>query len=334
MSNDSEHAAFRLPSTLRLALPGTNRLRKNSPQVIYYGNALFDVWCFKLLPSQVVCLSLFNGQRTLDEVVEFLAFLGDYSKAEAEVNVRHFLKSLDYPGTNSFIEVEQSSDKNFLTFDCQDFLISPTKRTLRLDVPISLVIMPTDKCLTDCEYCYACRKPVPNDQLLKTSRILELIDEAHNLGIINISLNGGDIFANSEHMIILEHTLEYGIEPGISTKGYISKDKAKELARIGLKWLQVGLDSTREMCDKLVRRSGYFDRTVETIYNLTDEGIRVRTNSIITNESLRFLPELVDFLMTLPLFDIKVASAFLGLYRGNEQMLLSAEQKNWYQIGI
>jgi radical SAM protein with 4Fe4S-binding SPASM domain len=43
------------------------------------------------------------------------------------------------------------------------------------------------------------------------------------------------------------------------------------------------------------------------------------------------LPELVDFLMTLPLFDIKVAPAFLGLYRNNESMLLTPLQKQWYR---
>ena len=48
------HAAFRLPGTLRLALPGSNRLRRDSQEVIYYGNALFDTWIFRLIPAQVV----------------------------------------------------------------------------------------------------------------------------------------------------------------------------------------------------------------------------------------------------------------------------------------
>ncbi|MDR1382555.1 MAG: radical SAM protein, partial [Planctomycetaceae bacterium] len=132
-------------------------------------------------------------------------------------------------------------------------------------------------------------------------------------------------------MIILERILQHGIDSNISTKGYISKEKAKEFVKIGLEWLQVGLGATREMCDKLVRRPRYFDRMIETIHNLTDAGIRVRTNSIITQESLHLLPDLVDFLMTLPLFDIKVAPAFLGLYRSNESMLLTPLQKQWYR---
>lgn len=233
--------------------------------------------------------------------------------------------------SSSFIRCSNDLSIPVKTFNYEDYIHSENKLTLRLDAPASLIIMPTDKCLTDCEYCYACRKPVLGKNLLSLERIFELIDEAYKIGVISINVDGGDVFARPEHMQILERMLSYGIEPNISTKGYISKEKAKELKKIGLKWLQVGLDSTQEMCDKLVRRPGYFDRIVETIHNLDEAGIRVRTNSIITRESLHLLPDLVDFLMTLPLFDIKVAPAFLGCYRSNEHMLLTKLQKKWYR---
>ncbi|GHT17934.1 radical SAM protein [Planctomycetales bacterium] len=285
----------------------------------------------RLLPQQVVCLSLFDGKRTLKEVTEALAFLSDCNFAAADLKVRYFLFRIDYGKQNVLVDRTMFPNAPIQQINFEDYFVKDTVRTLRLDAPTSLLIMPTDKCLTDCEYCYACRKPVPDGKLLTVKRILELIDEAHQIGVISINVDGGDVFARKEHIEILERILGYGIEPSISTKGYISKEKAKELSRIGLKWLQVGLDSTREMCDKLVRRPGYFDRMVETIHNLTDAGIRVRTNSIITRESLHLLPELVDFLMTLPLFDIKVAPAFLGLYRSNESMLLTKLQKQWYR---
>jgi len=326
------HPAFRLSYDVRLGIPAGNRLRRDTKQVIYYGNSLFDTWVFHLLPVQVVLLSLFNGVRTLDEIAEIFGYLSDCPKEEAHYKIRVFLKTLRFSEGNSFVDVTAFPEASLLPPICvDDYLVFDTKQTNRLDAPISLMLMPTAQCLTDCEYCYSCRHPVSKDHLLTTERLLELIDEAHQIGVISISVNGGDVFARPEHMDILERIFQYNIEPGISTKAYISQDKAKELKKIGLKWLQVGLDSTRDMCDKLVHRPGYFDRAVETIHNLTDEGIRVRTNSIITRESLHLLPELVDFLMTLPLSDIKVAPAFLGLYRSNESMLLTKLQKQWYR---
>ena len=324
-------AAFQLPSETVLGIPCHNKIRRDSRQVIYYGRELFDVWIFRLLPAQTVCLSLFDGKRSLSEIESALSYLSDCNAEEAYLKLRLFLHHLEYGKKGVLIDVKSYPHVPCQLIDFKDYFIKETQCSLRLDVPTSLILMPTDKCLTDCEYCYACRKPVPPGNLLSVERILELIDEAHQIGVISINVDGGDVFARPEHIQILERMLSYDIDPNISTKGYISKEKAKELAKIGLKWLQVGLDSTQEMCDKLVRRPGYFQRIVETIHNLTEAGICVRTNSIITSESLHLLPELVDYLMTLPLFDIKVAPAFLGLYRGNEHMLLSPLQKKWFR---
>jgi len=331
-ADNHDHHAFRLSDDTRLGIPAENRLRKDKKQVIYYGNSLFDTWVFHLLPAQVVILSLFNGVRTLDEIADVFSYLSDCTKEEAHYKIRVFLKTLHFSEGNSFVDVSAFPTASLMPpIFVDDYLVFDTIQTNRLDAPTSLMLMPTDQCFTDCEYCYSCRHPISKDHLLTTERLLELIDEAHQIGVISISVNGGDVFARPEHMDILERIFQYGIEPGLSTKAYISKEKAKELKKIGVKWLQVGLDSTRDMCDKLVRRPGYFDRAVETIHNLAEAEVKVRTNSIIVSESLPFLPELVDFLMTLPLFDIKVAPVFLGLYRGNEQMLLSAEQKKWYR---
>lgn len=324
-----KHEAFILPEDTVLGIPSENRLRRDSKQVIYYGTALFDVWIYRLLPEQVLCLSLFDGKRNLKEIENTLAFLSDCDTDSARLKLRYFLRSLGYGEKCSFVNITQFPSTSIKTICFDDYFVKDTVRTLRLDAPTSLIIMLTDKCLTDCEYCYACRKPVPPSELLSVDRILKLVDEANELGVAAINLDGGDIFARKEYLDILQRILQYDIDPSISTKGYISKETAKKLADIGLKWLQVGLDSTREMCDKLVRRPGYFDRIVEIIYNLNGAGVKVRTNSIITRESLYLLPELVDFLMTLPLFDIKIAPAFLGMYRNNELMLLTPLQKKW-----
>jgi radical SAM protein with 4Fe4S-binding SPASM domain len=321
--------AFKVPLLAYIGLPKWNRIRKDSTQVIYYGNNLFDVWMHRLLPQQVVVLSLFNGKRTLSEVVEIVSVLSDCGTLAAEIKVRHFLHTLDFDLKPTFIVIPAKNSSNLLTFDAVDYLIPETKLSVRLDAPTSLILMLTSDCFTDCEYCYACRKPVIHSELLKTERALELIEESAQIGIININLDGGDVFARPDSMKILKHIISLGIEPGISTKAYFSHQKAKELVALGVTWLQVGLDAPGKMCDKLVKRHGYFDRMIETIYNLTDAGIRVRTNSIITRESLHLLPELIDLLMTLPLFDIKVAPAFLGLFRNNESMLLTQLQKKW-----
>jgi radical SAM protein with 4Fe4S-binding SPASM domain len=97
-----------------------------------------------------------------------------------------------------------------------------------------------------------------------------------------------------------------------------------------VKALQVGFDAPYpDLFDRIVGRKGHFQRTVESIHNCADAGILVRTNSILTSESVKYINELVEFLYELPLFNMKIAAAFRSHYRGNTSILLDDAQKQW-----
>ncbi|MFC1966937.1 radical SAM/SPASM domain-containing protein [Chloroflexota bacterium] len=327
-----EHPAFKIPEETILGIPNHGKIRKDSTQIIYYGIELFDSWTYRLNSAQLVVLSLFNGRRTLREVEESVAELSDCNLAVAKVKVRLFLSWLDYPNaSNILVNTDVDPDAVIQEISAHLYLLKESRPSARLDQPITMMIMPTDKCLTNCVYCYACRRPIDKSKLLTIKRFHELIEETAKLGVISINLDGGDLFARKEHLEIIEHIESHGISAGISTKGYLSKEHASRLQKAGLRWIQVGLDSTEEMADRLVRQKGYFNRTIETIHNLVQAGVIVRTNSIITRKSLSLLPELVDLLMSLPLMNIKVAPAFGSLYRGTADLLLSRKEKQWFR---
>jgi radical SAM protein with 4Fe4S-binding SPASM domain len=231
------------------------------------------------------------------------------------------LKAISVPGEEASAQIDPA-----------DYILPTDEYRARLDKPVSLMLMPTDKCLTDCIYCYACRRAVDTSRLLKLKRIDQLMDEARSIGVCLVNLDGGDLFAREEHIEIVSAIAGRGMGVGISTKARISKEKARQIYDSGVRWIQVGLDApTKEMAAYLVNRSDYLDRTVETIRNLAEAGIRTRTNSIIVRETLHLLPDLVDLLMTLPLMNIKIAPAFRSIYRGGEDMLLTLQQKTWYK---
>ena len=68
-------------------------------------------------------------------------------------------------------------------------------------MPLSVNLMVTTQCTTDCAYCYANRSLLP---LMDTDTILGLIDELYIGGVTNITLTGGDVFARKDWMIILK----------------------------------------------------------------------------------------------------------------------------------
>lgn len=326
------HPAFDLPGDTVIGIAAAAHFRKDSTQVIFYGADLFDLWMFRLNSAQVVALSLFNGIRTLDDVAQCIADLADCNIEAAEVKVRRFLCWLDFPNAQyGLVDVGRNPGAAVRVVSPEPLLISDSKRLVRLDKPVSLMLMPTDKCFTDCEYCYACRRKIDPNALLPIPRILELVSEAADLGVININLDGGDLLARDGHLEILAHIHSEGIVAGISTKGFVSKRHAAALYDAGVRWVQVGLDSIEPVGNKLVNRRGYVRRAIEAIRNLAEANINVRTNSIIVSDSLAYLPQLIDLLMTLPLVNVKIAPAFGSAYRGTPDLLLDSRQKDWFR---
>jgi sulfatase maturation enzyme AslB (radical SAM superfamily) len=80
---------------------------------------------------------------------------------------------------------------NLKHFTVHDFNWNDDFSIVRPSIPITVNLMTTTKCTTDCRYCYAKRDLRP---LLTINKIVNLIDELSNVGVVNIALTGGDIF--------------------------------------------------------------------------------------------------------------------------------------------
>ena len=333
LEKDLSGAAYQLKEDIVLAVPADLRWRKDSTQVVAYGGTT-SIQTFRIMPAQLVVLSLLDGTRTLGEVFESVAELSDCSLEAARLKVLRLLAYFRYPEQRYLIEEAAllRNGREIHQIPLKDLLIphDQARYSSRLDFPISMMFMVTSACQTNCVYCYACRRHVPNSELLRIERIHELIDECADIGVAVINFDGGDLFARKEACEIIAHVVERGIWPDVSTKCYISKEDARRLADAGLRWLQVGLDAPRpEMADYLVGRTGYLERAIETIHNVAEAGIPVRTNSIITRESLHLLPELLDLLLSLPLVNSKIAPAFRSYFRDNGEITLTPHQKMW-----
>jgi radical SAM protein with 4Fe4S-binding SPASM domain len=99
--------------------------------------------------------------------------------------------------------------------------------------------------------------------------------------------------------------------------------------------MQYGFDAPfPDLFDETVGRKGHFQRTVESIHNCHNAGLSVRTNSILTSKSYRYIHELMDLLHTLPLFNMKFAPAFRSIHRPRPDLLLTEEQKQWLRAQI
>lgn len=111
----------------------------------------------------------------------------------------------------------------------------------RFSIPKAIVLIINMSCHTNCIYCYANKKhpytPIP------TSRILELIREAKRIGIMSLTVSGGEFFLHPDWRVILKEMLTNGFVPEISTKVPLDKKTLQDARTLGLDAIQFSLDT-------------------------------------------------------------------------------------------
>jgi radical SAM protein with 4Fe4S-binding SPASM domain len=333
--------AFKIPGDTILAIPSNSFLRRDKTQVVFYGRVFLDSWSLRITPNHAAIIALFDGERTIDDIT---TLLHEYCGGSTEVNDFKLRRALHWaevltPNKNRVVKVTDSNraSLSIKKYDPKDFFIPKEQVELKipLDKPISMMWMPTSVCQTDCIYCYATRRDMPQSELLSDTRVKELFDEAAEIGVVKVNVDGGDALCRKNIAELLSYAISLDLQVDISTKGYVSKDMAKKLADAGIKIMQFGFDApTPELFDKIVRRKGHFYRTIESLHNCVDAGIAVRTNSILVQESAPYIHELISLLHTLPLRDMKIAAAFRTAYRHTDGLVLPESQKQWLREQI
>ena len=327
-----DNAAYQLADDVVLAIPRDSFLRKDSHQVVFYGRMFLDMWARKMTPSIGILLALLDGQRSLGDISAMLQAEVGGSKELNDYKVRSALARVDIMSSEHRKVINRKLEPNaqIRVYNPRDFFIPADQVRLSdyLEKPIGMLWMPTSVCQTDCAYCYATRRPIAREDMLSDQRVRELFDEAAEIGIRKINVDGGDVFCRPGVIDLLAYAESLELQCDISTKAYVSKDMAKALYDTGIRLIQVGFDAPYpDLFDKVVGSKGAFHRTIETIRNCTDAGVACRTNSIIIQETAPHIEELVELLYTLPLRDMKIATAFRSLHRHRDGLLLSEAMK-------
>jgi radical SAM protein with 4Fe4S-binding SPASM domain len=328
---------FRIPDDVVYVIPLSSYLRKDETQIIFYGNQFLETWANRLTPAQAAILALMDGRRSLGDLSRVLQEYWGGSKELNDYKVRTVLECIELLQQAKPNKLVVRNGQPFRQYDPKEFYIpnEQVELKVRLDKPTQMLWMPTSACQTDCVYCYATRRPVPKSELLPDGRVKELFEEAARAGMIKINVDGGDALCRENIAELIGHATSLGMEVDLSTKAYVTRELAQALYEAGIKRIQVGFDAPYpELFDRVVGRKGHFYRTVESIHNCANAGILPRTNSIIVQETYEHIHELVRLLHSLPIYDMKIATAFRSAYRYREGILLTEGQKVWLRQQI
>ena len=186
-------------------------------------------------------------------------------------------------------------------YDAEDFPYyeNPNFTNWRLSMPIAVNIELTMKCYVDCCYCYANRH-LRNPNVLTLHEMLNFIEEAKRLGILQIDITGGEVLLHPHIREILKKLTELDFHPLISTKMPIEKDLMYYIKSLGISILQISLDSANIVTlNKMIKaKQDYLFRMEETLRGLSELGMETHINAVLTryNASLGEITDLLLFL--------------------------------------
>lgn len=155
----------------------------------------------------------------------------------------------------------------------------------------------TDKCNLRCIYCMDEKnnKFLNNDEKLTDDEIYRVIKESANLGIKKIRITGGEplVRPGVTNLISKINTIPGIEEIYLTTNGILLADMIEDLAKNGLKGVNISLDSLKEDRFNKLTRLGKLNKVLEAIDKAISLGVKVKLNTVIVNDIN--IDEVIDF---------------------------------------
>lgn len=153
--------------------------------------------------------------------------------------------------------------------------------------PSAITLMLNNICMTRCIYCYQDKSRKVNCTI-PLKRIVDLIHEAKLLNVNSFDVIGGEFFLYPYWKQVLKELRECGFNPYISTKMPLSEADVEFLKNVGLRDIQISLDTLiPDNLYKLIRvDEAYIEKMLETLALLDKAGIKIIVHSVLTRYNM------------------------------------------------
>lgn len=164
----------------------------------------------------------------------------------------------------------------------------------------------THKCNLECRHCITKSSPfVDISRELPTSRIIKLISEFAEIGVLEVATAGGEPFIRPDWKDIFKHIGSVGINLIVTTNGtLITQDISKKLREVNPLQVRVSFEGGPEFNDR-VRGKGAYTRALRGLSNLVESGVESCARLTLCRGSDKNLPVLFEDIARLGVRTVK-----------------------------
>ena len=204
--------------------------------------------------------------------------------------------------------------------------------TVVMRSPRTLDIEITSRCNLRCRYCYYFDNPAVEYRELPSEEWVSFFDELGSLGVMTVSLAGGEPFMREDLTVLLEGIVRNRMRFSILSNGTLIDDEsAAFILNTGrCDYVQVSVDGSGAESHDYCRGIGSFDRALSGIKTLQRHGVNVAVRVTVHRGNVHDLDGVAQLLleeMDLPSFSTNSAG-YLGACRQSAgEVLLTTEER-------
>ena len=198
--------------------------------------------------------------------------------------------------------------------------------------PRSLILEITARCNLRCRYCYFFNNPAVEYRDLPANEWLAFFDELGTLGVMRVTLAGGEPFIREDLSLLIESIVKNRMRFSFLSNGTLIGDEiAAFLAGTGrCEYVQVSVDGSCAEVHDSCRGQGSFDGAIRGLRTLQRHGISVAVRVTVHRNNVHDLENIAHFLLDelgLPDFGIN-AAGYMGTCCVNaNDLLLNLEER-------
>jgi Predicted Fe-S oxidoreductases len=187
----------------------------------------------------------------------------------------------------------------------------------------------TSRCNLYCQHCYISASPRGWAAELSKAEALNVVSDIIELGLPLVTLTGGEPLLRDDFWDIAGRLIEGGVKVAVSTNGtLISEDVAVKLAKLGVSYVGISLDSVNPQFHDMFRGvKGAFNRALRGVESSLKAGIPVGLRMTLTRYNVGEAPALVELARSR---GVKRIAFYLidltGRAKGNPDLLPTREQ--------
>jgi MoaA/NifB/PqqE/SkfB family radical SAM enzyme len=173
--------------------------------------------------------------------------------------------------------------------------------------PSTIELIPTNRCNFNCRSCW--RQGIPKEEMLNKykeemsdERLLRLIDEAYELGVLEFAfVGGGEPLSRPITFELMKKIREYGMRGDIVTNGSLLSNEVIETL-VDIEWtrIKVSIDGSTANLQNELRGVKCYDKIFMNLKYLSDlkkkknkEHPKLGFNTVVSNKNYKDLPNII-----------------------------------------